>query len=810
MNRRQFIEATSAGALALVADSALARQENPGHPELEGLSSPCLPTAPLLKATGSRPLSMRALIVDDEIHDESAYGQAIRNLAAELEIRQVAPLIATTAEDALAQFQADAAIECVLIDWDLSGSHDGALRLIDAVRARSTELPVFLLSDHAAASAIPPEVMAKTDSFIWMLEDTTTFIGGRVLTAIRRYQAGVLPPMFKALVDFSQAYEYSWHTPGHTGGTAFLKSPAGRAFFEFFGESLLRSDLSISVGELGSLLDHSGPIGDGEKNAARVFGAHRTYYVTNGSSTSNRVILMASVTRDQITLCDRNCHKSVEHAMTMSGALPTYLIPSRNGYGLIGPIRPERLTAPAIRQSIANNPLVTGPIDPTPVHAVITNSTYDGLCYNVTRVEELLGASVDRLHFDEAWYGYARFHPLYRDRHAMHGDPAAHSAQQPTVFATQSTHKLLAALSQASMIHVRDGRRPIDHERFNESFMMHASTSPLYPLIASIDVSAAMMDGPGGAILTTESIHEAVDFRQMLARLYADHQARGDWFFSAWQPDTVIDPATGQPIPFYQAPPELLGSDPRAWVLKPGAEWHGFGDLEDGYCMLDPIKVSVVTPGASPTGGVATKGIPASVVSAYLDAQGIVVEKTTDFTLLFLFSLGVTKGKWGTLVNALYDFKRHYDANTPLRRVLPALIEQHGDRYSRMGLKDLSDALFAAMRELGTTTVMAQAFSTLPRPELSPVRAYEQLVRNAIEPLELAAMAGRVVATGVVPYPPGIPLLMPGENAGPADGPLLGYLKALEAFGRRFPGFTYDTHGVEVENGTYRILCLKR
>ena len=150
----------------------------------------------------------------------------------------------------------------------------------------------------------------------------------------------------------------------------------------------------------------------------------------------------------------------------------------------------------------------------------------------MTRVEELLGASVDRLHFDEAWYGYARFHPLYRDRHAMHGDPAAHSAQQPTVFATQSTHKLLAALSQASMIHVRDGRRPIDHERFNESFMMHASTSPLYPLIASIDVSAAMMDGPGGAILTTESIHEAVDFRQMLARLYADHQAKGDWFLS--------------------------------------------------------------------------------------------------------------------------------------------------------------------------------------------------------------------------------------------------------------------------------------
>ena len=190
---------------------------------------------------------------------------------------------------------------------------------------------------------------------------------------------------------------------------------------------------------------------------------------------SNRVILMASVTRNQVALCDRNCHKSAEHAMTMSGAIPTYLIPSRNHYGIIGPIMPERLTAAAVRLAIDANPLVRGRdgIDPTPVHALITNSTYDGLCYNVARVEALLGQSVDRLHFDEAWYGYARFNPIYRDRHAMHGDPSQHDASKPTVFATQSTHKLLAALSQASFIHVRDGRNPIEHARFNEAYMMH-------------------------------------------------------------------------------------------------------------------------------------------------------------------------------------------------------------------------------------------------------------------------------------------------------------------------------------------------
>jgi arginine decarboxylase len=811
MDRRKFIKATGAGALVLAAEPALARFDRAATTNACTLPLSC-PPDPLSARTVAGQLAKRALIVDDELQDDSIHGQAVRQLAEELRRRDVLVSLDLGAEDAVARIRFDSAIDCVLVDWDLHGGHEGAAKVVDAVRERNPDLPIFLLSDHASPAGVPTGILSRTDGFIWMLEDTTPFIGGRVLSAIVRYRSGLLPPMFKALVEFSKAHEYSWHTPGHTGGTAFLKTPAGRAFFDFFGESLLRSDLSISVEELGSLLDHSGPIGEGEKNAARVFGAHRTYYVTNGSSTSNRVILMASVTRDQVALCDRNCHKSVEHAMTMSGAIPTYLIPTRNGLGIIGPIPPQRLTAESIRQAVAANPMITDRIDPAPMHAVITNSTYDGLCYNVARVEELLGAVVDRLHFDEAWYGYARFHPLYRQRHAMHGDPATHDADKPTVFATQSTHKLLAALSQASMIHVRDGRRKIDHQRFNEAFMMHASTSPLYPLIASIDVSAGMMDGPGGLALTSESIQEAVQFRQMMARLHAQHAAGGDWFFTTWQPETVHAPDSGQAVPFYEAPLDYLTGEPSAWVLRPGEDWHGFGDMEDGYCMLDPIKVSVLTPGATASKGVdqtGRGGIPACVVSAFLDGQGIVVEKTTDFTILFLFSMGITKGKWGTLVNALYDFKRHYDANTPLPRVLPGLMAEHGHRYVGMGLKDLGNAIFKAMHDLGTTEAMSQAFSILPQAAMSPVQAYEQLVRGKVETVTLDAMAGRIAATGVVPYPPGIPLLMPGENAGPANGPILAYLKALEAFDRLFPGFTHDTHGVEVDDGVYRVVCVR-
>ncbi len=755
---------------------------------------------------------MRILLVHDQAESHSAIGQAVAALAEELEKRDTKLVTAHSTGDAIAIVTSDPSIECLLLKWDFEESlnNESAKNVLDAMRSRNALVPIFLLADRESASNVSIDTMQKADDFIWMLEDTPNFISGRIFAATDRYREQILPPMFKALVNFSQVYEYSWHTPGHTGGVAFLKSPAGRAFFDFFGEQLLRSDLSISVGELGSLLDHSGPIGESEKYMAKVFGSHRSYHVTNGSSTSNRVILMASVTRGQICLCDRNCHKSAEHAMTMSGATPTYMLPSRNQYGIIGPIMAERLTPDAIKKAVADNALVKNKGD-KPVHAIITNSTYDGLCYNVKRVTELLGQTVDRLHFDEAWYGYARFNPMYKDRHAMYGDPAEHDAKRPTVFATQSTHKLLAALSQASMIHVRDGRNPVPHARFNESFMMHASTSPLYTIIASNDISSAMMDGPGGEALTGDCIREAVAFRHMMSRMNAEFSQKGEWFANCWQPDTVQ--LGGKNVPFHEAPAETLESGPEAWILRPNAAWHGFGNVEDGYCMLDPIKVSVLTPGMGLDGELKDWGIPASILTAWLDGRGIVVEKTTDFTILFLFSVGVTKGKWGTLVNAILDFKTDHDNNAPLERCLPGFWADHGAFYAKKGvrgLKDLAKYMFGVMKETQTTKNMAAGFSRLPHPDLSPVEAYENLVLGKVESLTLDQMAGRTVATGVVPYPPGIPLLMPGENFGAANEPFLGYLKALETFDAKCPGFGHDTHGVEVEDGKYHILCIKK
>jgi arginine decarboxylase len=754
-------------------------------------------------------LSLRALMVDDELGSPTAEGRAARALAKELQERAVEVVEAGSAADGRAAATSDSALHAILMDWSLSGDHDHrqATQLLELVRARNDRIPIFLMAERGEASAIPTEVMEMVDEFVWTLEDTAAFVGGRVVAAMRRYLDAMLPPLAAALVKFTQEYEYSWHTPGHTGGTAFLKSPVGRVFFDYFGENLLRSDLSVSVGALGSLLDHNGPIGEHEKYAARVFGAHRTYCVTNGTSTSNRVIFMAAVARGQVALCDRNCHKSIEHGLVMSGAVPTYLVPLRNHYGIIGPIPPERLAPEAIEAAVRLNPLVTGEVDRRAVYSVVTNSTYDGLCYDARRVEELLDPSVDRIHFDEAWYAYARFNPIYRGRHAMRGDPQEHRG--PTVFATHSTHKLLAALSQASFLHVRDGRSPIPHDRFNESFMMQASTSPLYPIIVSNDVTAAMMEGPGGLALTTEPIQEAVAFRQALRRVERRFAEKKEWFFDAWNAAEVADGAGGRRVPFAQASAELLVAEPDPWVLHPGDAWHGFGALPDGYCMLDPIKVSVLTPGVAEGGGLAERGIPATLVTAYLHRRGVEVEKTTDFTILFLFSMGVTKGKWGTLLNALLEFKRDYDRNARLEEVLPDLVARHGGVYGRWGLRDLADRMFTQLQEARQTHWLAVAFSTLPAPVMTPSAAYQHLVRDQIERVPLAEAADRVLATSVVPYPPGIPLLMPGEATGPAAGPHLSYLRALSEWDRCFPGFGHDTHGIESREDGQFLQCVR-
>jgi lysine decarboxylase/arginine decarboxylase len=765
---------------------------------------------------------MLVAVVDDTHLTDTPEGRAIRRIMDGIRQFGIRVGDVSSPNDARAAYSALAEIDCILINWNVGGGspkrHAETKRLIREIRERNEKVPIFLLGEptNAAPTDMTIDMVKEINEYIWVMEDTPAFIAGRITAAAKRYREHLLPPFFGELVKFSKDFEYSWHTPGHAGGTAFMKSPAGRVFHDFFGEQLFRSDLSISVGELGSLLDHSGPVGEAERYAAKVFGADQTYFVTNGTSTANKIVFFGRVTKDDVVLVDRNCHKSSEHALTMTHSVAVYLQPTRNRYGIIGPIPPHEMTPAAIKSKIAACPLTKGLPSTKPMHVIITNSTYDGLCYHAKQVEELLGKSVDSIHFDEAWYGYARFNSLYKDRFAMRD--GAKNAKGPTVFATQSTHKLLAALSQASMVHVRNGRIPIDHNRFNEGFMMHSSTSPLYTIIASLDVSSKMMDGASGRVLTTESIEEAIRFRRTMARVKHEIEcgAKGsgakpkkDWWFGMWQPDTFVDPKTQKKMPFQDAPLDLLRDTPSAWMLHPGEKWHGFTGLPDNYCMLDPIKVTVLMPGVNDDGSLADWGIPAAIVVKFLDTRGIVNEKSGDYCILFLFSMGITKGKWGTLVTELFEFKQKYLENVPLEEMFPDLTTGYPDRYAGMTIQDLVREMHAFKKEHKMCDLLQQAYAVQPEPVVTYAESFSKLVRNEVDYLPIEKAGDRIAATGIVPYPPGIPLLAPGEKTGKLKGPVLQYLKSLQDFDNAFPGFSHDTHGVENVNGNYMMYCLK-
>lgn len=768
-----------------------------------------------MQKSGRGPLQRKVLIVDSGLHgDISAAARNVRELEQELKARSIAVVEALTYEDGLATAVSDASIDCILLNWTQnnqdSGVHDQAIELLRTVRKRNTTIPIFLLASKKITGSVSVEVATLVDEFVWLLQDTPSFVAGRVQAGIDRYLQNLLPPYIAALAKYEREREYSWAAPGHQGGAAFLKSPVGRVFFDFYGENLFRTDMGIERGALGSMLGHSGPVGESERYIARVFGAHRSYSVLNGTSASNRSIMSACVGDEELALCDRNCHKSIEQGLVVTGGIPVFLSPTRNRYGIIGPIHPEQMESEAIAKAIADNPLAKATGHKRAVYSVVTNCTYDGMCYNATEAEKILAKSVDRIHFDEAWYGYARFNPMYKDRLGMRGDPSEHPTDGPTVFTTHSTHKLLAALSQTSYIHIRDGRGAIDHGRFNEAYCTQASTSPLYALIASNDVAAAMMDGPAGEALTQETIDEAVACRLAVARTYQEFAAKKDWFFNSWNAEQVTDPKTGKKIPFHEASNELLSTDPNCWVLHPGESWHGFEGIPDGWCMLDPIKFGIVCPGMQDDGELAEHGIPGDIVTAYIGRRGVVPSRTTDHMVLFLFSMGVTKGKWGTLLNTLLDFKVDYDRNAPLAEVLPNILATAPERYAGMGLKDLGDEMWAHLRKSKQGYWQAQAYNALPTPEMTPRRAFQKLMANEVEKVRLDEMDNRVVAVGVIPYPPGIPIVMPGENVGPSDGPWLTFLKTLQEYGERFPGFAKEVEGTEEKDGTFYVYCMKK
>jgi arginine decarboxylase len=740
-------------------------------------------------------------IIDEDYHGERAAGRGMRLLAAAIEEEGFRVVAGLSYDDAIRLVNVANTECCWLVSVDGTEAEQTKWqtleRLLSAKRGRNDRLPIFLFGNELTAEMVPSNVLRHANAFMRLFEDSFEFMARAIGRSARLYLERLPPPMFKALMEYTLHASYSWHTPGHGGGVAYRKSPVGQLFYEFFGENTLRSDISVSVGALGSLLDHTGPIAAGERNAARVFGSDESLFVVGGTSTANKIVWHGTVARGDIVLCDRNCHKSILHSLIMTGATPVYLVPSRNGLGIIGPISRDQFTPESIRQKIAASPLAAEAGDKVRL-LVMTNSTYDGLCYNVDAIKQILGDTVDVLHFDEAWYAYANFHEFYDGYHAISSTRPERSPHAIT-FATQSTHKLLAALSQASMIHIQHATtNRLDMARFNDAFMMHTSTSPQYGIIASCDVAAAMMEQPAGRALVQEMIDEAVGFRRAMAGVRTQLK-EGSWWFDVWQPaDILHQPADAK----------------SSWVLNPGDPWHGFANLAENHALVDPIKVTILAPGLTADGTMQERGIPAAVVTKFLSARRIEIEKTGLYSFLVLFSMGITRGKWSTLVTELLNFQDLYDSNAPMHRAIPPLVEAHPEAYEAMGLRDLCEQMHRTYREDDLPRAQSDMYTTLPEMAMRPADAYECLVRGEVESVEIDALMGRTLAVMLVPYPPGIPLIMPGERVTEATKSIQDYLRYARELDQKFPGFETDIHGLRfapaASGRRYLVDCVKR
>ncbi len=740
------------------------------------------------------------VIIDEDFRSENASGLGIRALADAIE-KEGMEVLGATSYGNLSQFaQQQSRASAFILSIDDEEFTPGpeidpaVLRVrafIEEVRFKNAEVPIYLYGETRTSQHIPNDILRELHGFIHMFEDTPEFVARHIIREAKAYLDSLAPPFFRALIHYAQDGSYSWHCPGHSGGVAFLKSPVGQMFHQFFGENMLRADVCNAVDELGQLLDHSGPVAASERNAARIFNADHCFFVTNGTSTSNKMVWHANVAPGDTVVVDRNCHVSILHAIIMTGANPVFLMPTRNHLGIIGPIPLSEFSPASIQKKIDANPYIADK-KAKPRILTITQSTYDGVLYNVEMLKEVLGNRIDTLHFDEAWLPHATFHDFYKNMHAIGKDRPR--SKDGMVFATHSTHKLLAGISQASQIIVQESEnRKLDKTTFNEAYLMHTSTSPQYAIIASCDVAAAMMEAPGGHALVEESISEALDFRRAMRKV--DDEWGKDWWFKVWGPDKLTNDGIGSR---------------EAWVLKANDKWHGFGDMAAGFNMLDPIKSTIVTPGLDVSGKFAKTGIPASIVTRFLAEHGVIVEKTGLYSFFIMFTIGITKGRWNTLLTALQQFKDDYDKNQPMWKILPEFVATQ-PRYERVGLKDLCQQIHDMYKANDVAKLTTEMYLSDMQPAMKPADAYAKLAHREIDRVGIDDLEGRITSVLLTPYPPGIPLLIPGERF---NKTIVQYLRFAREFNGKFPGFETDIHGlVETERDgklAYYIDCVKQ
>jgi len=721
----------------------------------------------------------------------------------------------------------DASVGAYIVLTD--GEHlERARTLLRTLRGIGFRTPLWALADLHRISDLPvASGLGEVEGYIYLGQQSPSFYAKQVLASVVRYGMSLLPPFFGKLMAYDGKATIAFDCPGHQGGQFYRKSPAGQLLFKHFGEAIFRNDLCNADVELGDLLIHEGAADEAQAHAAHVFGADRTYFVLNGTSTSNKIVTGAILRRGDLVLFDRNNHKSLHQgALVQAGAIPVFLPTARNPFGMIGAVDWSAWDEQYLREQIRRNPLVKDKSladAPRPFRmACIQLCTYDGTVYNVKKVLEKIGHLCDYVLWDEAWIGYNAFHPLFEDHSPMRLQDLG--PEMPGLFSTQSVHKQGAGFSQASQIHKRDEhlrgqKRHVGHKRFNESFLQHVSTSPFYPLFASLDVNAKIHEGKAGEMLWDRCIELGIETRKKL-REFGQHFARSSrdpqeqWFFDPFVPDrvTVRGSSFGPDavdVPWESLPTELIKREQQCWNFHPEAKWHGYAGYAPGYAMVDPNKLMLLTPGIDrATGGYLDFGVPATVVANYLREQRVVPEKCDLNSILFLMTPAEDESKLNSLIAKLVQFKNLWDADAPLQEVLPSLYAGNSERYAGYTIRKVCNEMHAFYKGCDIKELQKRCFRAASFPELAmaPQEAYRALVGNDVDYVPMSEVKGRVSATLALIYPPGIGVVVPGERWDDRAQPMLDYLNAFQESFNRFPGFNYEVQGVYQERVDGRIV----
>ena len=657
---------------------------------------------------------------------------------------------------------------------------------LERIQATNFGIPVFVVQTEEE------QVDPKFYDAIYHIQDLNGYdiklYSRQIETAARLYEEKMLPPFFKMLSEYVEMGNIAFDCPGHQGGQYYRKHPAGRFLYDFYGENIFRSDICNADVKLGDLLIHEGAACDAQKYAAQVFNADKTYFVLNGTSSSNKVALNAVLAPGDLVLFDRNNHKSNHHgALIQAGATPIYLETARNPFGFIGGIDSHCFEEDYLKSLIKE-------VAPEKLNqkrpfrlAVIQLGTYDGTIYNARQVVDKIGHLCDYILFDSAWVGYEQFIPMMKDCSPLLLEL---NENDPGILVTQSVHKQQAGFSQTSQIHKKDKHikgqdRYVNHKRFNNAFMLHASTSPFYPLFAALDVNAKIQGSEAGRRLWHECVKVGIEARKLvlnhcdLIRPFIPTTVKG----KKWQDYDTEEIATN--LEFFK--------------FHPTDTWHKFEGYADEQYFVDPCKFLLTTPGISlETGEYEKFGVPATILANYLRENGIIPEKCDLNSILFLLTPAETLTKMQTLVAQIALFEKHIKQNSLLKDVLPTVYKNNEDRYKGYTIRQLCQEMHDLYVSRNVKQLQKDLFrkATLPEYALNPHDANIEFVRNKVELVPLTDIVGRVAAEGALPYPPGVLCVVPGERWSPTAQK---YFLALEEGINTLPGFAPEIQGVYLQ-----------